>query len=499
LMRDIATSINPQSSGPFGGAAASELIVFAVARCQGMDDFDEFLSALAEQPDETRKDILEPFRANDYWANLLCGKVWLSESSVPSPDWTRCLALFERTIILGSAWGLNALVVAAYHALAVIQDEYLHEPEAALASLARGRTQLGDCNPVLENARAMVLFRSRRYQEALQIWEVMLPHWPQGYDTGPAFAYRYAEICAAEEGDWRRAARLARNGAEAAHRARLMVMATGLRADSAFALWKCGDTSPALVAFANVLEGLATLPDPQEDLAARVLYIRVGHAISWMLQESRNPASQAEPPAGYFSDQELHESYRDQPFPTVQLLWGNLAQVEYEIQAGETIFRRLEAECERSPTLETEFIMAHLRLRYHVRQAETNTLMTDAATFLTATERLRDRIEQGTIPLVNRPSGSPPLLDLQDRAVRATFITELLLAALVTLVSKNTGGDVPVEVWKAESRHLDVDETILDAWLDLNRSTEDWYTHAATCVCSSEAIFSTAAVTAGSW
>jgi hypothetical protein len=34
--------------------------------------------------------------------------------------------------------------------------------------------------------------------------------------------------------------------------------------------------------------------------------------------------------------------------------------------------------------------------------------------------------------------------------------------------------------------------------LALNRSTEDWYTHAATCVCSSEAIFSTAAVTAGS-
>jgi hypothetical protein len=32
----------------------------------------------------------------------------------------------------------------------------------------------------------------------------------------------------------------------------------------------------------------------------------------------------------------------------------------------------------------------------------------------------------------------------------------------------------------------------------LNQSTEDWYTHAATFVCSSAAIFSTAAVTAGS-
>ena len=32
----------------------------------------------------------------------------------------------------------------------------------------------------------------------------------------------------------------------------------------------------------------------------------------------------------------------------------------------------------------------------------------------------------------------------------------------------------------------------------LNQSTEDWYTHAAIFVCSSEAIFSTAAVTAGS-
>jgi Tn3 transposase DDE domain-containing protein len=46
---------------------------------------------------------------------------------------------------------------------------------------------------------------------------------------------------------------------------------------------------------------------------------------------------------------------------------------------------------------------------------------------------------------------------------------------------------------------------VLDAILDneteltiLNRSTRDWYTHAATLACSSVAIFSTAAVTAGS-
>jgi hypothetical protein len=32
----------------------------------------------------------------------------------------------------------------------------------------------------------------------------------------------------------------------------------------------------------------------------------------------------------------------------------------------------------------------------------------------------------------------------------------------------------------------------------LNRSIRDWYTHAATFVCSSAAMFSTAAVTAGS-
>jgi CheY-like chemotaxis protein len=32
----------------------------------------------------------------------------------------------------------------------------------------------------------------------------------------------------------------------------------------------------------------------------------------------------------------------------------------------------------------------------------------------------------------------------------------------------------------------------------LNRSTRDWYTHAATCVCSSARMFLTAAVTEGS-
>jgi hypothetical protein len=467
LLTDLSTLLGPDTPQLFGGdSAARELIVFAVARCQHAHDLDEFLSALAEQPDETRQNILEPFRANDYWANLLCGKVWLNEASTASPDWTHCIALFERTITLGSAWGLNALLAAAYHAIAVIQDEYLHDPQAALACLAQGRSQLGESYPVLENARAMVLFRSQRYQEALRIWEVVLPHWPQGHDTGPAFAYRHAGICAAEEGDWRKAADLALNGAGAADRARLMVMAAGFRADNAFALWKCGDTTHELAAFITVLEALVTLPDPQEDLKTHALYVRVGHAMTWMLQESRRMHSQAEPPPGYFSDPDIHESYKDHRLPAVLLLWGSLAQVEYEVQAGEMIFKRLAAECQHSPLPEAEFIVADLRIRHHLRQLEVDSLPADAAKYFAAADGVRLRIQEGKISPAGGPPVAPELLGLQDRSMRATFITELLSAALVMLVSRNNLDDAPVERWNSEASRLRADEMILKTWFD---------------------------------
>ena len=118
-------------------------------------------------------------------------------------------------------WGVTPLVVSAYHALAVIHDEYLDDHHAALASLAQGQTQLGQSHPVLENARAMVLYRRQQYKEALCIWEAVLPQWQQERDVTLAFSYRKAEICAIEDNDWRKAAEMARRGEEAAHRAEL--------------------------------------------------------------------------------------------------------------------------------------------------------------------------------------------------------------------------------------------------------------------------------------
>jgi Uma2 family endonuclease len=56
----------------------------------------------------------------------------------------------------------------------------------------------------------------------------------------------------------------------------------------------------------------------------------------------------------------------------------------------------------------------------------------------------------------------------------------------------------PDLMYISNARRYILGPQVVEGGPDLNRSTEDWYTHAATCVCSSEAIFSTAAVTAGS-
>jgi hypothetical protein len=167
--------------------------------------------------------------------------------------------------------------------------------------------------------------------------------------------------------------------------------------------------------------------------------------MSWMLQESRRMHGQAEPPPGYFSDPDIHESYKDHRIPAILLLWGSLAQVEYEVQVGEMIFGRLEAECQHSPLSEAEFIVADLRIRHHLRQLEVDSLPADAAKYFTAVDGVHLRIQEGKISPVGGPPVAPELLGLQDRSTRATFITELLSAALLMLVSRNKLDDAPVE------------------------------------------------------
>ena len=446
-------------------SATTQLILFAVARCTSTDDLEEFLSALDEQPAEIRADLLLSFREDNYWANLLCGKVWFNEAQTASPNWTRCIELFERAVRLGGSWGVESLVAAACHALAVIHDEYLDDPQTALSALAKGTAQLGPGYPVLENARAMILYRKGQYKEALHIWETVLSHWQSVCDVTPAISYRKAEICAIEENDWGKAAALSLRGEEAASRAEFTVMAVGFRADYAYAFWRCHDhnTADAITAFVMVLDALSKLPDPQNDLQCYALYVRVDYALSWILQDLRGKQTHAEPHPACFSDSEVNESYKTFPIRPVVLLWNTLANIEFETKSGNAVFKRLEEENKNPSMPNISLLIEHLRIRHALRNNEMEILVSCLSEYFRGYDVFRREIMEGKFKL-KEGELHPDLLIVPDNSMKITLLINILFAALIILVSRRLRRNIPLEKWKIDANLFGFYDSNLEDW-----------------------------------
>ena len=81
LAKERASLFDPNRSGAPDNlppiSASKQLIIFAIARCKSINDLDEFLSALEEQADEIRAEVLLPFQER-----YLLGKLALQQGLV---------------------------------------------------------------------------------------------------------------------------------------------------------------------------------------------------------------------------------------------------------------------------------------------------------------------------------------------------------------------------------------------------------------------------------
>ena len=92
---------------------------------------------------------------------------------------------------------------------------------------------------MIEEAQAVVYFNQKRYQEALNIYECILPEWNPSSEqlhVGPLEEYRRAAICAAYLDDWKKAACFFEEGANKTQKIENTERYIGLYADAGFAL-----------------------------------------------------------------------------------------------------------------------------------------------------------------------------------------------------------------------------------------------------------------------
>jgi hypothetical protein len=432
----------------------------AVGRCETAAAVIEFLSLLNDRsPDDTRE-IWDIFNGDNYLSMMLVDRIWLDETRQSAPDWKLCIERLEQAAEIARAKKAAALVAATFRAKALVEEEYLKNTEAAIATLAEGDAEASSSAIYLDDYRAKVLFLEGRLEEALALWRKVLPVLEEQGELGRAYSYRDAEICAGKLGHWQDAAELARGGEAAARQPWLdlpdnpqpmhqaAVTAAGFKADHAFALWKAGDRAQAVREFAEVLDAFSFLPSPATNPKSNLLYKRVGYGIGWLVQADDPETDFVEPPPGFFSNQDLVDEVIDAPIQAASLMWHLIAKLEYRYHIGDDIFRRFEREASQLDTLMDRIGYRQLKLSHALWRLELSELISDF--LLNFIELEKCASESG----LDQPgSASPELI-------------KLLLAALIRLTGEGKFYLAPLARWKKEVVNSELLDQSMVGWLD---------------------------------
>lgn len=456
---------------------AETYIEFAVVRCKDAKDVIDLLEALNEQEGEIASELWDQFRENDYLAEILISRVWLVASKEDMPNWVRILELLERAADIGLSRSAESLAAAAFRGKAVVKKEYLDDTIGALEELRRGEEKLGHTPIVLQDYYATILMLGKRYEEALVIFKDLLPQFEREQNPIRIYSYRYAEICAANLGDWGMARDLALKGEAAARQSKMEEsVALGFRADYAFALWKTGNRRDALLCFAEVLDALPHLPDPHSNINSHMFRARVAYGINWLRQDVEGDEGLVEPDPGWFSNPGVNKAIKDQPVTPHLYMWYFLARNEYKTNSGETIFRRFDEETSKYDLPLAKLHLEELRLKHSLRKLKLETLVQEFAIYadsLRANEKHKETVDPNM--------GDRALETLTDRPVPQSELTLVLMYLLyLALIRFTDQGDyrrAPLAHWKIDAvRHGLLNDTLAD-----------WFAYVERCVNAGEA------------
>lgn len=278
---------------------------------------------------------------------LLVNSSWAGAHSDGSLDSLAAVGHFREMAIWATSWGYPALAATCEIAVAIMQDEYLGNPDQALQTLENGAKQLGQ-DDLFKRARAKVLYRQNDYAGALKEAEALDSDFAKNGDIERAFFCRETGICAAFTDAWGKANKWFLEGEQAALNVpsgRMLPMVIGLKADAAFAAYNMGDTASAIDELAQCLEKLEELP-PQSSLRATHCYKTIGQMILWFNNEATSDYTRMtdvmyDLPPGMCSNPEPHEGIKDLPRGHIDTLWYMLADTETRFHLDRGINKKL--------------------------------------------------------------------------------------------------------------------------------------------------------------
>ena len=228
--------------------------------------------------------LLVDFENDTIQSQLLNNGVWLTEEKLENPNWTRCLEVFDKVIEKTIAWGYPYIAAASARIKAITHDEKLSDPGTAHKVLQGIISKLGTL-PTIEEAQAVVYFNQKRYKDALNIYERILPKWnppSEELNIGPLEEYRRAAICAAYLDDWKKAAYFFEEGAHETQEIENTERYIGLYADAGFAHFKAGNILNCIKFLYLALKNFEILPQDNTNVKYFALKKRLEHTIKWI-------------------------------------------------------------------------------------------------------------------------------------------------------------------------------------------------------------------------
>ncbi len=431
---------------------------------------DELIDALDELEPRTRTLLLAEFEDYNIDCRILIENIYLQEEKQEIPDWTRCLQVYDKVIESSLAWGYPYIAALSARGKAIIHDEYLHDPDTAHKVFQDIVSKAGAL-PVIEEGQAVVYLRHGHYQEALDIYERILPEWHQSlerFGVGPLEEYRRAAICAAYLDDWKKAATFFEEGAKKTQKVDNTERYIGSYADAGFAHFKAGNMLNCIKFLHLALQDFETLPQDNTNVKYFTLKKRLEYIIKWIwviwCGLENNSSELSEPAAGFCSDPETNEKVLGLPNFSIGYAWLDLAQIEYRFGHETTVFQHALQTTDQQEYPILNFHLSFLEAKYDFRNKIFDNLP-QRIYQLAAVYSSRKKHMQSGKGAAEKGSYFISDSDLSDFASVDNIIS-IFVAALVVEMRINRDEQDLLAKWRANSSELPIKENIYAA-LDL--------------------------------
>ena len=429
---------------------------------------NDLIEALDELDPKDRTLLLADFGGDNIESQLLIDGVLLSEAQIDSPDWIRCLQVFDKVIEKTIEWDYLHLAAASARGRAIIHDVYLHDPDTAQKSLQDAVSKIGLFSAI-EETQAVLYFNQKCYKESLDIHEHLLskPKPPlEKSDIRVLEGYRQAAICAAFLEDWIKAATFFVKASQISKNLDDPKSDIGLSADAGFAQFKAGNMLDGIKLLNQALQKFDTLPQDNTDVKYFTLKKRLVYSIGWIAKyilEDYTSESE-ETLVGVCSNPYINAKVLTLPDSSIEYAWLCLAKMEYQFGHETTALEHALQITDRDAYPGLRGNLYFLKIRYDFKNKTFDNLPQHIYQLANMCGLMQEH-NQGRRRIGNEEINALPVPDLSN-SVDVGTLTIMLVAALLTQVSRNRDVYEILSIWRANSSELPKKENLITV-LDL--------------------------------